>query len=210
MTFWIYNYGLAVPLSEQGFKIDRKTSALTKLSKSNRVNDWDKPELDTLSTEPSTLVSALNMKYSSYEAPKKSQVFHSEDIMSTPVKTLNDKTNLEDARQQFDQYRYRHFPVLNNKKRLVGMVSDRDLIKAMSFITEKSISPTSKTITDIMSKRVFTASDRVSIRECCLVMFKHHVGALPITDEIGGLLGIITRSDILRSLIENEPLELWV
>jgi CBS domain-containing protein len=40
-------------------------------------------------------------------------------------------------------------------------------------------------------------------------MFNRRVGALPILDE-GALVGILTRSDILRSLLVEPPLDLWI
>lgn len=41
-------------------------------------------------------------------------------------------------------------------------------------------------------------------------MFNQHIGALPIVDEKHQLLGLITRSDILRVIIKNEQMEFWV
>jgi CBS domain-containing protein len=40
-------------------------------------------------------------------------------------------------------------------------------------------------------------------------MFQEKIGALPILDEAGKLVGIITRSDILKTVMNTVPLELW-
>ena len=41
-------------------------------------------------------------------------------------------------------------------------------------------------------------------------MFTRHIGALPITDSKNKILGLITRSDILRSMIKHGPIQLWI
>ena len=41
-------------------------------------------------------------------------------------------------------------------------------------------------------------------------MFKERIGAMPIVDDQGTLVGILTRSDILRVLVNKAPLQLWV
>jgi CBS domain-containing protein len=41
-------------------------------------------------------------------------------------------------------------------------------------------------------------------------MFNYHLGAVPITDELEKVVGLITRSDILRGMIKFGPTELWV
>ena len=63
---------------------------------------------------------------------------------------------------------------------------------------------------EIMSNPVLTASGDTSIHEICQVMFSQHIGALPIVDENRLLLGLITRSDILRTVIKNETMEFWI
>ena len=56
---------------------------------------------------------------------------------------------------------------------------------------------------------IYSSAD-TSIHEICQVMFSQHIGALPIVDEKHQLLGLITRSDILRVIIKNEQMEFWV
>lgn len=117
----------------------------------------------------------------------------------------------EAAHAMFVKYRHRHFPVVDEKSQLVGLVSDRDML-ADDGSLEGAVEPlTSKrAIINIMSKQILTASERTTIHEICRVMYNQHIGALPITDEKANLLGIITRSDILRTMLQNGPIELWV
>jgi acetoin utilization protein AcuB len=156
----------------------------------------------------------LRLKSNEYQGPKiasRQQVIYADQIMSSPVRTLSLGLSYEAAHAMFVKYRHRHFPVVDEKSQLVGLVSDRDML-ADDGSLEGAVEPlTSKrAIINIMSKQILTASERTTIHEICRVMYNQHIGALPITDEKANLLGIITRSDILRTMLQNGPIELWV
>ena len=65
------------------------------------------------------------------------------------------------------------------------------------------------TVASIMKTNVLTARPATEIRSVANVMFKQRIGAMPIVDEGGKLVGILTRSDILKAVINRAPLELW-
>lgn len=62
----------------------------------------------------------------------------------------------------------------------------------------------------VMISQVVCASVDTSIRRIAEVMLLHKVDALPITDDAQHVRGIVTRTDLLRALVLDAPLELWV
>jgi CBS domain-containing protein len=62
----------------------------------------------------------------------------------------------------------------------------------------------------VMISQVVCASTETSIRRVAEVMLLHKVDALPVTDEAQRVQGIVTRTDLLRALVLEAPLELWV
>lgn len=62
----------------------------------------------------------------------------------------------------------------------------------------------------VMISQVVCASAETSIRRVAEVMLLHKVDALPVTDEAQRVQGIVTRTDLLRALVLEAPLELWV
>lgn len=62
----------------------------------------------------------------------------------------------------------------------------------------------------VMISQVVCASAETSIRRVAEVMLLHKVDALPVTDDLQHINGIVTRTDLLRSLVLEAPLELWV
>ncbi len=140
---------------------------------------------------------------------------HAHQIMSSPVTTLTPETSIFEAWRLFRAKRYRHIPVVDGEGRLVGIVSDRDLLRYAAVngrippFDEHSVEAQTA-IATLMKPRVLTATPDTEIRQIARVLIEQHIGAMPIMDYSGGLRGIVTRSDILRALVTHAPLELWV
>ena len=60
-----------------------------------------------------------------------------------------------------------------------------------------------------MSKEVITSDPVSDIRRIAQVMQQYKLHAVPIVDEQDALIGIVSRSDILRALINDPPLNIW-
>lgn len=69
--------------------------------------------------------------------------------------------------------------------------------------------PMKVTVKEFMKTKVLTAAPTAEIRFAARVMFEEKIGALPIIDDNGSLVGIVTRSDILKALVNLPPLEMW-
>jgi H+/Cl- antiporter ClcA len=80
------------------------------------------------------------------------------------------------------------FPVLDDAGRLVGVVTRRDLLGA---------APDDDTVGSHVARPAVTIGPDASLREAADRMVEHRVGRLPVVDERGALLGIVTRSDLL-------------
>jgi CBS domain-containing protein len=128
-------------------------------------------------------------------------------IMSQPVVSLTPATSLLDAWRLFRQRRFRHIPIVIDKDMLHGLVSDRDVLR-YGFDHPGTLATTALSV--LMQPRILTATADSEIREVVRVMFTQRIGSIPIVDPEGHLRGIITRSDILRVVMQNAPLELWI
>jgi acetoin utilization protein AcuB len=130
-------------------------------------------------------------------------------IMSTPVTTLSPNASIAGAWLLFRERRFRHFPVLAREGKLIGIISDRDLLHYTAEQTDAEKNR-ERTIREVMKTRVLAASVDVEVRQIARIMFEQHIGAMPIVDDNEALVGIITRSDILRMLVSKAALEAWV
>jgi acetoin utilization protein AcuB len=121
-----------------------------------------------------------------------------QQIMSSPVIHLPlQQADRDSALQMMQQHNIRHLPLLENEQ-LAGLLTERDLLRYPH-----------KAFRQLMIRKVFVATPDTQIQALAHVMFDEHIGALPIVDEQQQLLGIVTRSDILRALSAYQPLEYW-
>lgn len=136
-----------------------------------------------------------------------------QDIMQREVLTVGPKTTLPEALGLVRRRGVRHLPVLDNGG-LVGIVSDRDLKRAMAS-SATSLERHELTylldrlpVADIMTRSVITVGPEQTIEEAARLMVREKVSALPVT-EAGRLVGIVTETDVLalfvRAMGAGEP-----
>ena len=65
-------------------------------------------------------------------------------------------------------------------------------------------------IRNLFSHPVLVASPEAELRAMARVLLEERIGALPIVSEVEGLVGMITRSDILRVLVAHPDFDQWV
>lgn len=133
------------------------------------------------------------------------------DLMTAPVVTLPSDATIVDAWVLMTRRSFRHLPISSVHGTLVGMVSDRDLIRHSPDLVIAGIQSTAarRRLAEIMSPRVLSATPTTDIREIARVMMDERVGALPILDIDRRPVGIISKQDLLRGLANHGPLELW-
>ncbi len=147
--------------------------------------------------------------------PQTHDIIVAEQIMSSPVVTLQPDAVVADALVLFQVKQIRHLPVVSLDGRLQGMVSERDVLRHLSGLTknyQQQASPdrnNNERISTLMNTPVLTASADTDVRYIARLFVEQRVGALPI---VSGreLKGIITRSDLLSAVMRHFVLELWV
>jgi CBS domain-containing protein len=88
----------------------------------------------------------------------------------------------------------------NGKKVAIGIVTDRDLVVQV-MAAERD--PLATTAADIMSPGLITVSERSTVYETAELMRFKGVRRIPVVDEDGGLLGIVTLDDLLAEIGEE-------
>jgi len=130
------------------------------------------------------------------------------DRMSTPAVTILPSATFPDAMQLMRERRFRRLPVVDKKGRLVGIVSERDLMYAApSSASSLSIWETHYLlarlhIDEIMTSEVITTTPDAPIEDAARLMVTHKIGGLPVVDECREVVGVITETDIFQTFVE--------
>ncbi len=103
---------------------------------------------------------------------------------------LNPRSTVKDALELMAEYRISGFPVVDEDKKLVGILTNRDL----RFENDNS-----KLVKDVMTKApLITAPKGITLDEAEKIFHKHKIEKLPIVDEKGELNGLITIKDLKK------------
>lgn len=136
-------------------------------------------------------------------------LYHAYQIMSRDVITLQDDDDVATAWQVFLNHHIHEAPVLNAEKRLVGFVSERDLLTTINIEHGRVIDAMHRKVRDVMTTPVVAAEPVTDIRRVATVMIEHGVDGVPIVNENHELVGFISRTDILQAVVTDPPLSLW-
>lgn len=112
------------------------------------------------------------------------------EIMSRPVRTVTPETSVSEASSVLMRYGHSGLPV-EKDGRLLGVISRRDLEKAMRHGLGHA------PVKAYMTRELITVSPEASVSEVKEIMIDHDIGRVPVIDS-GRLVGIVTRSDVLR------------
>lgn len=96
----------------------------------------------------------------------------------------------------------RRMPVLDAEGHLVGLISDRKLLEVLSVPVRRGQARTSAVpslrIADLMHGDLITTTPDVPLEEAAAIMTASRISSLLVVDEEGGLVGIITETDMFR------------
>ncbi|MCE5336093.1 MAG: CBS and ACT domain-containing protein [Desulfobacteraceae bacterium] len=126
--------------------------------------------------------------------------------MTKNVVTIEQDDSMQQALALMKENDIGVLPVMNSGV-MVGIVSDTDLKRASAsdatmLDTHELLYLISKIkISEIMTKKVITVPEDFTVEETAQVMMEHNISAVPVTDQNGKLVGIITRHDLFKILI---------
>jgi acetoin utilization protein AcuB len=176
--------------------------------KTNTVTEA--PTTENESTEREAKPNNLVSRYQpAIIAPQTTDIVFAHQIMSSPVFTVLPTTTLHAATEIFAERRYRHIPVVATDGALLGLISDRDVLRYRANSAHHVANADKESVSKLMITEVLVATPETRIRDIARTMFEERIGSLPIVEESGTLTGIITRSDILRALIAHGPIHIW-
>ncbi|MDD2390227.1 MAG: CBS domain-containing protein [Desulfobacterales bacterium] len=199
---------------ENGIDISNRIRPLSKSSRVSAISVRPEPDKNPSSKQSISPVQSYQTRYD--RIPERKPAITANQIMSSPVVTLTAETSLDSAWQLICDRRFRHLPVVDRQDKLIGIISDRDILRQTAQICRHQAygsdhrDPVHITIQTIMKSQVLTAGPQTEIRKIARILFEERIGSMPIINAHDSLAGIITRSDILRTLICQAPIELWI
>lgn len=131
------------------------------------------------------------------------------DRMSRNPEKVRPDDGLKDAIWKMEHGHFRHLPVVDEREKLIGMLSDRDirLIRPSLAFTTKDEAAVQLWSISVQQAAMFdpiSVAPDTSLREAAELMLRWHVGGLPVVDDREHVVGMITYTDLLREFVGRE------
>jgi CBS domain-containing protein len=143
------------------------------------------------------------------------------DVMTRDVVTVTPETPLSEAIKIFVDLKFGGLPVVDDRGKLVGVISETDLMWR-----EKGIDPApyimfldsaiylqnpakhdrdlhkvlGQTVGEVMTRQGISISPDRTLQAAAKLMYDKHIHRLPVVDSEGQVIGIVTQSDIVRTI----------
>jgi len=128
------------------------------------------------------------------------------EIMSTDVITVAMDNAVEEIRSLFEQNDCHHILVVSDNNMLLGIISDRDVLRSLCPGADSSMANNhaSKTLQrkahQIMTRDVITIRPGNDIEDAAQIMLEKKISCLPVVDEADTIEGIVTKTDLLECI----------
>ncbi|MDT7518146.1 CBS domain-containing protein [Rhodoferax sp. TBRC 17660] len=136
------------------------------------------------------------------------------DIMSLEVVTVSDTYTIEDAWALLNQHGIAQAPVVSAEGVLVGLLTRAELTRAEHLPQADAHALVwraflAQSVQEVMWTPVPSVAADTDIRRLARVLLDTGLPGLPVVDEEGAVRGFVSRSDILRAVVADPPLDLW-
>ncbi len=149
------------------------------------------------------------------------------EVMTSEVISVTEGTSLKELAEILEEHPFSGVPVVDEDQRVVGIVSETDILQYTQQIIGQPIRKPYKlltkdkevlhvnvlhrgvemielvaatTVEKLMSREVITVEENTPVYETIRIMNDHKINRIPVIDESGKLKGIISRGNIISSL----------
>lgn len=193
-----------LPVARDGHDVTEESAATYAGLAQNKAGEQDASRSDRLAAYAQTQQGVQQRRPLSHVA----------DVMNRHAITLPDSATVLQAWQVLTEKEIGQAPVVDAHGQLVGLLTRADLLKPERLPSLESHALVwqallLQNVTDIMWTPVPSVSPESDIRRVAQVLLDSGLPGLPVVDERGQVSGFISRSDILRAVVTDPPLDLW-
>ena len=136
-------------------------------------------------------------------------VYHVKDIMTKDCIYIDIQSTINDAYISLNKLDIDQIPVVSFGKKIIGMISKKMILDLLMDDIENSKYILNKKIDDIKLLEIITADPISDIRRVAKVMVDFKLDAIAIVEENDILVGIVSKTDIIKAISHLPSLQLW-
>lgn len=140
------------------------------------------------------------------------------DVMTSPATSVSPATPFKEIVRAMSAGRFSAVPVLDEREHLVGIVTEADLLRKQEYQGCEDVPPIlasraerlarlkarGELAESVMTTPAITVNAHEPVRLAARLMARHRIKHLPVLDSAGRLVGIVSRSDLLRGYLRPD------
>jgi acetoin utilization protein AcuB len=128
---------------------------------------------------------------------------HVDEVMTQAVSSLRLSHTFGDAVSLMASHHVRHSVVVDDQEKIKGVISDRDVLRALARTPDWKTKP----VSEIMTHEPFVVHPHTSLSDALAQLLEKRINCLPVVEEDGKVCGILTSTDLLKSY--HKVLQAW-
>ena len=136
-------------------------------------------------------------------------VYQLKDIMTKNCIYIHIESTVNEAYESLNSLDVNQMPVVSFGKKIRGMINKKMILELLMDNLENSKYNLNKKIEEIKLPEIITVAPTVEIRKVAKVMIDFKLDAIPVVDENDILVGIVSKTDILKAISYLPKMQLW-
>jgi acetoin utilization protein AcuB len=128
--------------------------------------------------------------------------------MSTQVLSIPPSMGIREAFFKMKENSIRHLPIVDENNTLIGIISDRELrrpnwVDEAQDIAHVYYLDNAMLVSDVMITKIHVVHTYDTLNKAVSLLLDNHIGAAPVLDKSGNLVGMLSAIDLLRALKDS-------
>lgn len=136
-------------------------------------------------------------------------IYQVEQLMCDVVVTVNEETTLQECYEIMVKHKIKQIPVRSLENKLEGIITQKKILDVLINDLDYANHTVNKPVLNFMSTNIITTDPISDIRRVAKVMVDFNFNAMPIVTQKDSIVGIVSRTDILKAVATIPPLQLW-
>jgi len=163
---------------------------------------------------------SIEQKAEKYARMREREGILVETLMTSPVITIQHDSKLSEAAHLLITKRISGLPVVDNERKIIGIITEADFLRSLGVPSQRGshsmwealenmfsnpprVRESGDLVSDLMVKNVITATPKQTLHEVLNSMKEHQIKRLVVCDESKHVIGMVTRSDLVRLFFDH-------
>ncbi len=137
------------------------------------------------------------------------EIYHVKDIMTKDCIYIDSKSTIQEAYDSLKEFKIEQMPIVTFGKKILGMIDKKMILNLLMDDLENPQSILNRRLEDIYLPQLLTSDPITDIRRVAKVMIDFKLHAVPIVNENDILIGIVSKTDIIKAVSHIPQFHLW-